>query len=77
MARPKVYLNKMSSTYKWLKDEGFAVSSIDELAKDIDCNKVTLTHTEYEQNSICFKKLKADYTVAHFLDNVFSILKNE
>lgn len=77
LAGAKVYLNKKSSTYKWLKDEGFAVSSIDELAKDIDCNKVTSTHTEYEQNSICFKKLKADYTVAHFLDNVFSILKNE
>lgn len=73
----KVYLNKKSSTYKWLKYEGFAVSNIDELAKNIDCNEVKLTLSEHEQNSNCFKKLKTNYTATNFIENIITVLKNE
>ena len=77
LAGARVYLNQKSSTYKWLKHEGFVISEINELPNEIDNNKIRLTQSEYQQNINCFNKLKHNYTTANFLENIISILKNE
>lgn len=73
----KVYLNKKSSTYKWLKHEGFIISEINELPRDIDNNKIMLTQKEYQHNVNCYNQMKANYTNINFIENIITVLKNE
>lgn len=73
----KVYLNKKSSTYTWLKYEGFYISEINELPRDIDNNKIKLTIEEYQHNINCYNQMKANYTNINFIENIITVLKNE
>lgn len=73
----KVYLNKKSSTYTWLKQEGFYISEINELPRDIDNNKIMLTQEEYQYNINCYNKMRSNYTKINFIENVITVLKNE
>lgn len=73
----KLYLNKKSSTYKWLKQEGFIISEITELSNDIDNNKVKLSIEEHQHNINCYNQMKANYTNSNFIDNIITVLKNE
>lgn len=73
----KVYLNKKSSTYKWLKHEGFIISEITELPNDIDNNKIKLTIEEYQHNINCYNQMKANYTNIDFIENIITVLKND
>lgn len=73
----KVYLNKKSSTYRWLKHEGFIISEITELPSDIDNNKIKLIIEEFQHNINCYNQIKDNYTNTNFVENVITILKNE
>lgn len=73
----KVYLNKKSSTYRWLKHEGFIISEITELSNDIDNNKVKLSIEEYQHNISCYNQMKSNYTKINFIENIINVLKNE
>ncbi|SDW84041.1 hypothetical protein SAMN05216556_11119 [Aequorivita viscosa] len=73
----KVYLNRRSSTYKWLKHEGFYISEISELPRDIDNNKVRQTQKEFQHNANCYNQLKENYTQLDFIANVKAILEQE
>lgn len=73
----KIYLNKKSSTYKWLKHEGFIISEITELSNDIDNNKIKLSIEEYQHNINCYNQMKANYTNINFIENIITVLKND
>lgn len=72
----KVYLNRKSSTYQWLKHKGFIISEISELSRDIDSYKIRLTQEEYQHNLNCYKQVKNNYTNVNFIENIITVLKN-
>ncbi|HUH52265.1 MAG TPA: hypothetical protein VLZ11_09200 [Flavobacterium sp.] len=73
----KVYLNKKSSTYTWLTHEGFYISEINELPRDVDNNKIMLTQEEFKHNMNCYNQLKERYTHLDFIKNIKAILEHE
>lgn len=77
LAGTKVYLNKKSSTYRWLKHEGFIISEITELPNDIDNKEVKLSIEEYQHNINCYNQMKSNYTNINFIDNIITVLKND
>lgn len=73
----KVYLNKKSSTFHSLKHDGFIISEVNELPKDLDCDNVKLTLEEYSHNVNCYNQVKNNYTNVSFIENIITVLKHE
>lgn len=73
----KVYLNKKSSTFQSLRHDGFIISEISELPKDLNQDKVKLTLKEFQHNVECYNQVKNSYTNANFIENIITVLKNE
>lgn len=73
----KVYLNKKSSTFQSLKHDGFIISEINELSKDLDQGDIKLTLEEYKHNINCYMRVKNNYTNVNFIENIITVLKNE
>lgn len=72
----KVYLNKKSSTYTWLKHEGFVIGEVSELSKDLKNENVKLTSEEHQHNLNCYNRMKNHYTNDDFIQNILAVLKD-
>ncbi|MFA5573956.1 MAG: hypothetical protein WC994_02755 [Brumimicrobium sp.] len=72
----KIYLNKKSSTYQWLKSENFYVSELNELAKDIESGNYKLKYEEMLHNVQTYEKLQREYTISEFSEALIDVLKN-
>lgn len=72
----KIYLNKRSSTYKWLKAEGMHISEISELRKDVEKGRYMLTELEVKHNIRTYQKMQANYTQEDFIQNILAVLKD-
>lgn len=71
----KVYLNKKSSTYKWLISKGLLISDVDDdLKRDLETGNYRLSLLEQQKNSVTFLKIINQYTVNDFLNNVINVL---
>lgn len=74
----KVYLNKRSSTYHWLKSKGFLVSEInDDLKRDLDTGNIKLSKEEQEKNIVCFNRVSTEYNINDFSNEIIKILKTQ
>lgn len=72
----KVYLNKKSSTYHWLKNNNFIISEIEDLKTDLENDKLKLSYKQQQSNIDAYSKLQDQYTTLDFVDKILS-LKNE
>lgn len=73
----KIYLNKRSSTFDWLKTNNFIISEVSELKNDIKSGKIGLSKTEMEFNVNRYKQLAQEYSQKDFVSAVENILENE
>lgn len=70
----KIYLNKRSSTYSWMKANHFMISEVSELKNDIKTGNTVLSKTEMEFNINRYEQLAEEYTQKDFIKAVESIL---
>lgn len=73
----KIYLNKRSSSYHWLKSLGFLISEVAELKNDIETGNVSLSLEEQERNFDCFVKAVNAYTIQEYQENIISVLNEK
>jgi hypothetical protein len=71
----KIYLNKRSSTYRWLLSKGFLVTEIGDLENDVSNNNISLTPGEQLHNFNCFLAVIKNYSLDDFLGNFELLLK--
>lgn len=73
----KIYLNKRSSTFEWLKTNNFIISEVSELKYDIKTGNIGLSKTEMEHNVKRYRQMTEEYSQKDFIKTVESILDNE
>jgi|GEM_PF-2082858 len=73
----KIYLNKRSSTYNWMKANNFIISEVSELKDDIKRGNIGLSKNEMEHNVKIYRKLTEEYSQKDFIKAVESILDND
>lgn len=73
----KIYLNKRSSTYKWLIAEGFIISELEDLKNDLESGSIKLTVEQQQINIDCFIGSMRKYSVNDFLNKVIDTLNEK
>lgn len=71
----KIYLNKRSSTYLWLKDSGFIISEISTLAEDVLNDRVKLSQSEMAHNIAAYFELRRQYTYTDFVNRIIKFIE--
>lgn len=71
----KIYLNPKTTTYSWLKSEGFIISSVYDLPKDIQNNNFALSQENQFINIAKYRELQNKNTPQSFQDNLIKIMK--
>jgi dTDP-N-acetylfucosamine:lipid II N-acetylfucosaminyltransferase len=73
----KIYLNKRSSTYKWLIAEGFLISELEDLKHDLESGNFKLSAEQQQRNIDCFIASMKRYSVNDFLNKVIDTLNEK
>ena len=73
----KVYLNKKSSTYDWLKANNFKIFEIQDLKKDILHNNYSLSMEDRAYNVEKYFELKTKNPQILFLEKLISIIEKK
>lgn len=71
----KIYLNNKSIVMQWLKNEGFIIYSIDDLAQDLENENIGLSIEEAKYNAEQFLKMGKSYTIDDFQRALYSLIK--
>lgn len=71
----KIYLNKRSSTFRWLKECGFIISEVSKLKRDLKNNNIRLSKEEMEFNIRKYKEEREKYSQKDFLEAVEAYLE--
>lgn len=73
----KIYLNRKCSTYKWLISNGFNISEVDDLKKDLELGNIKLSVDEQQKNIDCFISVVKKYSISDFIDNIITVLEEK
>lgn len=73
----KIYLNKRSSTFEWLKTNNFIISEVSELKDDLKTGNIGLSNSEMEHNVKRYRQMTEEYSQKDFIREVENILDNE
>lgn len=69
----KIYLNPISSTYKWLTAEGLSINTISDFETDLRENNMELTERQQLENITRFSRVADTYTKKEFLQKIKAI----
>lgn len=72
----KIYLNDNNVIFKWLSREGFLISSIADLEKDLEGNNFRLTKKQIEFNIEMYNRLISNYNVQNFHEHIILIAES-
>lgn len=73
----KIYLNKKSSSFDWMKANHFMISEVSELKNDIKTGDIRLSKAEMEHNVNRYRQMIQEYSQKDFIKTVESILDND
>lgn len=62
----KVYLNTKNSYYKWLQNEGFVISTIEDFQADLETGELGLSLDSARHNQECLRELGSKYSKENF-----------
>ncbi len=72
----KLYLSNKNIITQWLRKEGFIIYSIDDLAKDLDSDNISLSIDEAKYNAEQLRKMVKAYTTDDFQRTLYSLIKD-
>jgi dTDP-N-acetylfucosamine:lipid II N-acetylfucosaminyltransferase len=73
----KVYLNTHNVIYKWLKDSGLKIFTIEEFASDLESNNLELDSEDFERNIDNLYKMLSQSTGEKFLTAISTFIKEK
>lgn len=72
----KLYLNNKNIIMKFLRNEGFIIYSIEDLAQDLENGNISLTVEDRKYNIEKLQKMIKSYTREDFQISLYSLIKN-
>jgi dTDP-N-acetylfucosamine:lipid II N-acetylfucosaminyltransferase len=67
----KIYLNEKNIVLKWLRDEGFLISTMEDFINDLDRDNLTLGDSEMLHNQTRLKAISEKYSIEIFQRQIY------